>query len=116
MRDNAQPAGMRLREVPLLANLAPAARVPDLPPCHIERPRLYDLLDFGTEGPLTLVSAPAGGGKTTLIASWVGSGRPRHSVLWLVPEPGDRRDIWTRLAAQATEAGILDRPETGPPE
>ena len=34
------------------------------------RPRLSDLLLRGSRGPVTLVSAPAGFGKTTLLTSW----------------------------------------------
>ena len=34
------------------------------------RPRLADLLLRGAQGPVTLVSAPAGFGKTTMLASW----------------------------------------------
>jgi DNA-binding SARP family transcriptional activator len=37
----------------------------------LPRPRLFALLDRGLEAPLTLVSAPPGYGKTTLLAQWV---------------------------------------------
>lgn len=37
----------------------------------VARPRLLRLLDEGSTGPVTLVAAPAGWGKTTLLASWV---------------------------------------------
>jgi LuxR family maltose regulon positive regulatory protein len=49
------------------------------------RPRLFDLLEEGVEGPVTLISAPAGSGKTSLLASWLAAG-PR-SVAWLAPRP-----------------------------
>ena len=39
----------------------------------VARPRLTKLLDEGRNGKLTLVSAPAGFGKTTVVADWVGS-------------------------------------------
>ena len=44
-------------------------------PSHalISRPRLTDLLNQGFTQKLTLVSAPAGFGKTTLVAAWVRS-------------------------------------------
>jgi len=38
----------------------------------VHRTRLYELLDNGTARKLTIVSAPAGYGKTTLVASWLG--------------------------------------------
>ncbi|WP_233258138.1 LuxR C-terminal-related transcriptional regulator, partial [Micromonospora sp. S4605] len=56
------PAG-----TPLLAS---RLRPPALPDPVLLRPRLLDALDRGTGGPVTLVSAPAGWGKTTLLASW----------------------------------------------
>ena len=37
----------------------------------IARPRLLELLDPGRRARLTLVSAPAGFGKTTLVTSWL---------------------------------------------
>ena len=43
---------------------------PPLPRGLVARPRLTDLLDRQPKCPLTLVSAPAGYGKSTLIASW----------------------------------------------
>ena len=37
----------------------------------VARPRLSERLDRGTESALTLVSAPAGFGKSTLVAEWL---------------------------------------------
>ena len=37
----------------------------------IPRPRLFDMLDEGLRRSLTVISAPAGFGKTTLLSSWV---------------------------------------------
>src|SRR5258705_4855304 len=37
----------------------------------VPRPRLLARLDAGTHLPLTLIAAPAGFGKTTLLASWL---------------------------------------------
>ncbi len=47
--------------------------LPSPAPETLPRPRLHALLDQGLEVPLTLVSAPAGYGKTTLIGHWVAS-------------------------------------------
>jgi LuxR family maltose regulon positive regulatory protein len=43
---------------------------PPLPRDLVERPRLTSLLDCPPQRPLTLVSAPAGYGKSTLISCW----------------------------------------------
>ena len=46
----------------------------------VPRPRLVEHLNRGVEAKLTLVSAPAGFGKTTLLAGWLAAasagGRP----------------------------------------
>ena len=53
----------------------------------VRRPHLAERLTQGVVGPLTLVSAPAGFGKTTLLAQWLAeSGMP---VAWLSLEAGD---------------------------
>ena len=39
----------------------------------VPRPRLIGRLTQGAEGKLTLVSAPAGFGKTTLLTEWLAS-------------------------------------------
>src|SRR5207248_10233780 len=61
---------------------------PTLPRAHlVRRPRLAALLTQGMMGALTLVSAPAGFGKTTLLAQWLAeSGMPGA---WLSLEAGD---------------------------
>lgn len=46
---------------------------PPLPRDLVARPRLTDLLDCQPQRPLTLVSAPAGYGKSTLISRWAGA-------------------------------------------
>ena len=45
--------------------------VPRLRPSRVFRPRLIEILNQGLAGKLTLISAPAGFGKTTLISSWI---------------------------------------------
>ena len=44
---------------------------PSLPGDFVERTRLINQLDRGLDRPLTLVSAPAGFGKTVLVSSWL---------------------------------------------
>lgn len=45
--------------------------VPPLRPSLVSRPYLIAKLNSGLSGKLTLVSAPAGFGKTTLIVDWI---------------------------------------------
>jgi len=62
-------------------------RPPPLRRDLVARPRLRALLDAGTERSLTLVSAPAGFGKTTLLAEWAAAAvRP---VAWLSLDEAD---------------------------
>ncbi|WP_328419114.1 LuxR C-terminal-related transcriptional regulator [Micromonospora sp. NBC_00389] len=91
----------RPADPPLLASrLTPA--VPPEP--VVARPRLLRSLDEGSAGPVTLVAAPAGWGKTTLLASWVrlAAGTPEAGPgpAWVSVEAGDDGDrLWAYLAA-----------------
>ncbi len=53
----------------------------------VSRSRLFDRLDVGLRRRLTLVSAPAGFGKTTLLAEWVA--RCQRAVAWLSLDRAD---------------------------
>ncbi len=61
--------------------------IPRLRPGAISRPRLVARLNGGLHHTLTLISAPPGFGKTSLISEWVaGCGRP---VAWLSLDDAD---------------------------
>jgi LuxR family transcriptional regulator, maltose regulon positive regulatory protein len=69
-----------------------------LPPPHpkvVFRPRLIKRLNEGLQRKLTLISAPAGFGKTTLVSEWLAGepsgprGLPAQQVAWLSLEEGD---------------------------
>ena len=47
--------------------------VPPTRPDLVSRPRLIERLNAGLNRRLTLVSAPAGSGKPTLLSKWVAS-------------------------------------------
>jgi LuxR family maltose regulon positive regulatory protein len=50
----------------------------------VSRPRRVERLNRGLQGPLTLISAPAGFGKTTLVSEWRASEAGRDVKLaWL---------------------------------
>jgi LuxR family maltose regulon positive regulatory protein len=107
-------------DAPFEGRLGSTARISTIPPPGtVPRPRLVDRVSLGVRGPLTLVSAPAGFGKTMLLDAWAalyqgpavvrrialdaGSGQPAavldsvhddlqrhdHDVLLLVVDCGD---------------------------
>lgn len=80
--------------------------VPGALPRSVNRPRLLELLDAGSDTPLTLVSAPAGWGKTALVAAWVHEGRAPGDVAWLslASEDDERRRFWTAAVAALSAA------------
>ena len=71
----------------------------------VPRPRLSERLDRGTASKLMLVSAPAGFGKTTLLAEWLAAGpaapADERSAAWLSLDRGDNdpASFWTYLIA-----------------
>ncbi len=67
--------------------LATKIHVPRLRPRLVHRPRLIQRLDQGKERILTLISAPVGFGKSTLLADWLASGAT--PVVWLSLDPQD---------------------------
>src|SRR4051812_10003374 len=72
--------------------------VPVAPGSLISRPRLSTLLNQSLERPLTLISAPAGFGKTTLLAAWTQSLPVDNSLIaWvsLDEEDNEPRLFWT---------------------
>ena len=71
----------------------------------VPRPRLTERLDRGTASKLTLVSAPAGFGKTTLLTEWLAAGpaEPADERLaaWLSLDRADNdpASFWTYVIA-----------------
>ena len=82
--------------------------VPPLRPGWILRPRLDKRMDEGFERKLTLVSAPAGFGKTTLLVDWI----RRHNVpaAWFSADISDNEPphflTYIILGLQSLEAAI----------
>ncbi|MCB0193434.1 MAG: hypothetical protein KDJ65_15915 [Anaerolineae bacterium] len=58
---------------------------------HIPRSHLINYLNHNSQRKLTLVSAPAGFGKTTLIAEWLQTGS--RKVAWLSLDEADRNFV-----------------------
>jgi LuxR family transcriptional regulator, maltose regulon positive regulatory protein len=113
----AAPSGPAVPERGVL--LATKLHTPRPRPGFVPRPRLTDRLDDGLAQGLVLVCAPAGYGKTTLLADWIQRGE--HSVAWLCLDPADNDParFWrhTLAALDGVCPGIGERvgPLLGPP-
>ncbi len=76
--------------------------IPPAPPELVSRPRLLEKMKAAANYKLALVSAPAGFGKTTLLAEWVHkSQRPGPTAVWLSLEENenDPRRFWEYFIA-----------------
>src|SRR4051812_30812631 len=105
--------------------LATKLFIPQLSRKVVPRPRLVERLNEGVHRKLTLISAPAGFGKTTLVSEWVaGCGK---QVAWLSLDEGDSdpsRFLTYLIAALRTVApnigeavlGVLQSPQPPPTE
>jgi ATP/maltotriose-dependent transcriptional regulator MalT len=87
----------------------------------IGRPRLDERLLLGQEAKLLLVSAPAGFGKTTLLATWLATGGHARPTGWvsLDERDADALSFWTYLllavdrAAAGTSTAALAQLRAG---
>jgi hypothetical protein len=102
------------------ALLATKLHVPRRRPGFVPRPRLAGQLEEGLARGLVLVCAPAGSGKTVLLADWAQrGGRP---VAWLSLDAGDNDParFWRYVVAALGQArpgiGELAGPVLGPLE
>ena len=69
---------------------------------QVRRTRLVEALERGVEAKLTLVSAPAGFGKTTLLAEWLATNpTDGRLIAWLSLDSGDSHPatFWMHLVA-----------------
>src|SRR5260221_14409050 len=87
---------------------------PGLRPTGVSRPRLLERLNEGLHRNLTLISAPAGFGNTTLVSEWVeGIERP---TAWLSLDEGDNdptRFLTYLVAALQTIAATIGEGVSG---
>ena len=97
--------------------LATKLHIPPIRPELVPRPRLIERLDAELRRKLTLISAPAGFGKTTLVSEWVGDLRFDaanesqiiYRVAWLSLDEGDNdpaRFLTYFIAALSRVEGI----------
>jgi LuxR family transcriptional regulator, maltose regulon positive regulatory protein len=86
----------------------PSVRIHQVP-----RPRLVSRLQQGLAGPLTLISAPAGSGKTTLMAEWR-DGPGRHMpAAWFSIDAADNDPVlffqYLTTAIDAVRPGLAQK-------
>ena len=106
---NAVPAASALRTavsggVPVLASKITAPGVPDW---AVPRPRITELIAQGRRWcPLTVVTGPAGAGKTMALASWAATGP--GPVTWVTVDEFDSRPgvFWTYVVAALRRSGV----------
>jgi LuxR family maltose regulon positive regulatory protein len=103
--------GIEEHAIPLLASKLSVPPPPEVP---LARPRLTRLLDAGARGPVTLVAAPAGWGKTVLLGAWARA-RPDQPVAWYTVEAGDGPRFWAYVGAALARHGV-PVPEDADPE
>ena len=88
--------------------LATKLYAPPIRPNLVRRQPLTERLDQGTKGKLTLVSAPAGFGKTTLLSEWCL--RSELPVVWVSLDQGDndlgRFLTYLVVAVEKLRAGV----------
>ena len=99
-RDTPAHASVRSPLLPSQPALLTAKLIPPaLPDPLVNRPHLCHLLQKAMTQPLTLVCAPAGFGKTTLVREWMAQGERSCAWLSLDREDNDPRHFLTALVA-----------------
>ena len=105
--------------------LATKLFIPPPRPKVVPRPRLIERLHEGLHGKLTLIAAPAGFGKTTLVSAWLAT--DERPAAWLSLDEADRdptRFLAYLIVALQTIAphlgegvlGMLQSPQSSPSE
>ncbi|GAB2856777.1 LuxR C-terminal-related transcriptional regulator [Nocardioides pacificus] len=103
------------------ASTAPSAsRFRTPPPSSREfmvlRPRLLAQVDEGLCQPLTVITGPAGTGKTSLAESWVSENRDQVHVAWLTLDvEHNQAGVFWRDVLEALRGNGIDLAHVGPP-
>jgi LuxR family maltose regulon positive regulatory protein len=89
--------------------------VPPIPSSYLPRPHLLEMLDEALTHSLTLISAPAGAGKTLLVSAWLASNPKKGAVIgWLSLDEADNEPgrFLDYMVASLEEGGlVIDIPE-----
>ena len=87
-------------------------RAPRTPEHYVNRPRLHKLLDEAAQAAVTLVIAPAGAGKTSLLSAW--AAQSSIPVCWLSLDEADRDVslLWFEITSSLESAASGYRQRT----
>ena len=98
-----------LESQPIDHTLEAKLRPPPLRPEWVVRSRLLDNLQQAVERPVTLIAAPAGYGKTTLVTQWLASGTRPATVAWISLDAADNDParLWSHVATALDRAGCI---------
>ena len=84
-------------------------RPPVAPPRLVDRARLDAVLDHanGADVPLVLISAPAGSGKSTLVAGWAAAHEGPVAWLQLEESDADAARFWVSVTLNTTPSPAI---------
>jgi LuxR family maltose regulon positive regulatory protein len=87
-------------------------RVPALTAGVLNRPRVTGLIERAAAHPVTVITAPAGAGKTLACAIWAQSAARSSRVAWLTVDEGDRDPsrFWANVAAALADGSAAPPP------
>src|SRR3712207_1079455 len=104
MREASKPAAAHPPQTLLAGKLT----APLLQPGIVTRDRLLEMLDESETRRLCLVVAPAGWGKTTLLAEWTRRAGDRDSVSWVTLDETDDEPhrFWTYVVTALERSAL----------
>lgn len=92
-----------------IAAIPPRFRPPRASPADMARARLFERLDQA--GPVTVVTGPAGSGKTSLLASWAATLAPDPIAWFGLGRHDDAPDsLWTGIVLALRNCAAFPRP------
>jgi LuxR family maltose regulon positive regulatory protein len=98
--------------------MAAKLRIGHGPAGAVIRRRVHERLTEGIRRPFTLVTAPAGSGKTAAVGSWASAGLTRGALTWISLDAGDEEPavFWSYVLAGLSRSGVSLPPLDAPAE